>query len=112
MKNQILLIPDAPQGGTGVPPVKPETDAEKIARLEAESATARATITRYESADAERAETEKIVRAKITLGLTRQQALSVIGRQKAHDAEQKQNLGKQKAEREKEYGPSSRRHAE
>ena len=99
MKHPTNLNPDATPSGPGVPPVNPETDAEKITRLESELAAARAAIARYETADSDRAETEKIVRAKMALGLTRQQALSVIERQKAHNAaEQKRKAESATAE--------------
>ena len=82
MNHPLHLTPDAPTGG-GAP--KPETSAQKIVRLESELAAAKAIIARHETADADRAEIEKIVLAKMALGLTRAQALAVIERQKAHN---------------------------
>ena len=82
MKPQLLLNPDAQtETATG----KPETDAAKIKRLTSELATANRRLTVYETADQERAATEKIVAAKVAIGLSREQALAVIERQKQYD---------------------------
>ena len=83
MKHRILLITDT-QTGTGSG--KAETDAAKIKRLTEELAAAKRRLAGYETADQERAVTEKAVAAKISLGLTRDQALAVIERQKQYDS--------------------------
>ena len=82
MKHNLLLIPDQQSGGENP---KPETDAAKIKRLTAELAAAKRRIASYENADQERAAMEKIVAAKMALGLSREQALAVIERQKQFD---------------------------
>ena len=74
-----------PDTQTGTESGKPETDAAKIKRLTAELAAANRRLAAYETADQERAATEKIVAAKMAIGLTREQALAVIERQKQFD---------------------------
>ncbi len=87
MKYQLLLNPEA-QTATGTGTTKPETEAAKIRRLTGELAAANRRLAAYEAADQERAETEKIVAAKMVLGLSREQALAVIERQKQFDKAQ------------------------
>jgi hypothetical protein len=82
---KILRTADAAEGGS---PPKPETPAQKIERLEAE-------IAGYKKADAERSAEEKLIADKVGKGLTREQAIAVIQRQKDHD----QALAEKKAAR-------------
>lgn len=93
MKPHFLLSPEAQ---TETATAKPETDAAKIQRLTTELAAANRRLAAYETADQERAATEKIVAAKMALGLTREQALAVIERQKQFD-QTKAESGKAKS---------------
>lgn len=68
-------------------PVGAETADHKIARLERENQALRQYHDSVEAEKAELAEREKIIEAKTRAGLTRAQAIAVIERQKAHDAE-------------------------
>ena len=93
MKQHILLNPEAQtETATG----RPETDTARIKRLTAELAAANRRLAAYECADQERAATEKIVAAKTALGLSREQALAVIERQKQFD-QTKAESGKAKS---------------
>lgn len=67
-------------------PPRAETTAEKIARLESENAAMRGRITEFDQAEREKAEREKIIEQKMQAGLTREQAIAVIKRQKLVDA--------------------------
>jgi hypothetical protein len=82
MKLRILLMPDTQ---TGAESGQPETDAAKLKRLTAELAAANRRLAACEAADQERAATEKQVAAKMAIGLSREQALAVIERQKQYD---------------------------
>ena len=93
MRQPVLLVPDAQADNATA---KPETEAAKIRRLTAELAAANRRLAAYETADQERAATEKIVAAKMAIGLARDQALAVIERQKQYD-QSKADSGKAKS---------------
>ena len=62
-----------------------ETPAQTIERLTAELAAANATIESFKAQAAQASADEVVIREKMSHGLTRDQALSVIHRQRAHD---------------------------
>lgn len=72
-----LLAATTTEGGGG--DAKPESDADKIKRLEAENEILKKA---KEQTDAD----EKMIVEKMVHGLTREQAIHVIGRQKDRDA--------------------------
>jgi hypothetical protein len=74
--------------------------------LTAENAALRKQIAAYETAEQTRSDKEKQIAAKVTRGLTRDQAIAVIDRQKAADeAVKKKALGSgRKAETKKALG--------
>ena len=78
---KLLFIADPPAGGGGAT----ETPAQTIARLTAELKIATDKIVSYEKADAQRTADEKVIAQKMSLGLSRDQAIAVIKRQKDHD---------------------------
>ena len=85
------FIADAASGGSAkptpqVPGGKPQSDKDRIAELESSLAIANNTITSFEADQAQRAKDEAAIAAKTRLGLSRDQAIAVIARQKAHDA--------------------------
>jgi len=62
-----------------------ETPAQTIERLTAELAAANKTIESFKAQAAQASADEIIIREKMSHGLTRDQAISVIKRQRAHD---------------------------
>jgi hypothetical protein len=89
MKN--LLIADAATGGADT--AKAEKPAETIARLTAENARLNALIAGFEADTAQRAADELLIAQKTALGLTRDQAIAVIKRQREHDEAVKRESG-------------------
>jgi hypothetical protein len=85
MKN--LLIADAATGGADA--AKAEMPADTIARLTAENRRLNALITGFEADTAQRAADELLIAQKTALGLTRDQAIAVIKRQREHDEAEK-----------------------
>jgi len=81
-KSLFLRVADA-SGGNG--PAK-ETPEQIIARLTADNKALAAKVAVYEAAEAERTKEEQVIAEKIAAGLTREQAIAVIKRQKEHDA--------------------------
>lgn len=80
---RLLFIPDPPEGGGGTDTApKSKTPAE----LRAENEALQKRIAELEAAKAEKSEEEKEIAIKVGKGLTRDQAISVIRRQKEHDA--------------------------
>jgi hypothetical protein len=79
MKN-INRIADPATGGGGA------AKAPTVAELQAQLAAANAKIAVYEAKESERAAEEQQISAKVQAGLTRDQAIKVIQRQKDHDA--------------------------
>jgi len=66
-----------------------ETPAQTSERLRAELAAANQTIEAFKAQAAQASADEVIIREKMSHGLTRDQAVSVIHRQRAHDAAEK-----------------------
>lgn len=109
---KIQLSPDATSGGT---PSK-ETQQQIIDRLtaeierltverselKAEVEKCQAKLAKYESADAQRAEDEKLIIEKMTHGLSRPQAINVIERQRNFDG------AKEKSDKSKVPGTKSK----
>jgi hypothetical protein len=62
-----------------------ETPAQTIERLTAELAAANKTIESFEAQAAQAGADEIVIREKMSHGLTRDQAISVIRRQRAHE---------------------------
>ncbi|HLX70780.1 MAG TPA: hypothetical protein VKV04_14220 [Verrucomicrobiae bacterium] len=81
---KVLLNPDSANGGT--PPK--ETQQQMNQRLIARNAELEGRIDKYETAEAQRAADEKIIVEKMAHGLSRQQAINVIHRQRDFDAGQ------------------------
>lgn len=82
----ILFNTDSATGAAKTePPLKMETDAQRLARLEAENAELRAIADRRQAEDDLLAAQEKIIAEKTRVGLTRAQAVAVIKRQKDYD---------------------------
>jgi hypothetical protein len=75
------MAPASSAGGGGA-----QTPAPTVEGLQAENAQLRARIVELEGQQKENAEVEKVVREKMGIGLSREQALAVIRRQKEHDA--------------------------
>ena len=73
-------VPGGAPGTAGGAPALPSVE-ELQKRLEA----ANARIADYQKADATRTAEEKLIAKKMAAGLTRDQAIAVIARQKAHD---------------------------
>ncbi len=67
-----------------------ETAAQTIERLTAELAAANKTIESFKAQAAQASADEVIIREKMSHGLTRDQAISVIHRQRAHDKMEKE----------------------
>jgi len=63
-----------------------ETPQQTIARLTAELAAANKTLSKIAEAKAQAEADEPIIEQKMKVGLTREQAIGVIKRQRAHDA--------------------------
>lgn len=63
-----------------------ETPAQTIARLTAALEEANKTIANFQAEKKQLAEDEKVIREKMSHGLSREQAMAVIKRQKEHDA--------------------------
>ena len=76
------LAPDATTSGSQ----PPETPAQTIARLTAENTRLNTLIAGFEADKAQRAVDELAIAQKTALGLTREQAIQVIKRQKEYDA--------------------------
>jgi hypothetical protein len=74
---------------TTVNPPK-ETPPQTIERLTAELCVARNIITSYEAAEKQASEDEIKIAEKMAFGLTRDQAVSVLQRQRDHDAAARQ----------------------
>ena len=79
-KNLLLLIAD-PAGGNG-----PAVKAPSIEELQNQLAAANDKIAAFKAKENERAEEEREIAQKVSAGLTREQAMKVIQRQKDHDA--------------------------
>jgi predicted DNA-binding WGR domain protein len=62
-----------------------ESNKETIERLAAELATANTTIESFKAQAAQASADETVIREKMAHGLTRDQAISVIHRQREHD---------------------------
>lgn len=84
---KILLTPDSANGGT--PPKETLTQANQ--RLTAENADLRARLAKFETAEAQRAADEKIITEKMAHGLSRQQAINVIRRQREFNTTQEKS---------------------
>jgi len=69
-----------------------ETSRQTIQRLNADNAELKAQLKKHETAEARRAADEKIIVEKMTHGLSRQQAINVIHRQREFDAEPKAKI--------------------
>ncbi|HTB86021.1 MAG TPA: hypothetical protein VK742_20415 [Candidatus Sulfotelmatobacter sp.] len=83
----LLLLAADPAAGNGpakTPPAKTPTIEELQAQLDA----ANAKLADASAADAARIEVEKAIAEKTSKGLTREQAIAVIRRQKEHDEAQ------------------------
>ncbi len=78
-----------------------ETPQETIDRLTAELAAANKIIDSFQAEKKEQTEIEKLIAAKMAVGLTRGQAISVITHQNAHDKFEADQAAK-KAAKEKE----------
>lgn len=76
---RILLIADTPAG-------KPQSKDDRIAQLESENTLLKEQVAADRAADAARAAEEKEIAKKVGVGLTRDQAIAVIRRQREHDA--------------------------
>jgi len=74
-----------------------ETAAQTIERLTAELAAANKTIESFKAQAAQASADEVIIREKMAHGLTREQAISVIKRQRSHDEAEKTQAEKLKA---------------
>lgn len=82
MKKILFLLAADPAAGNGAAqPPKPPT----VEELQHQLAAAKAKIAAFEAKDAERASEEAAIAAKVQAGLTRDQAIAVIKRQKEHD---------------------------
>jgi hypothetical protein len=84
-KFALLLMADAAAGNGPAAPVK-ETPEQIIARLTAENQALADQVAAFEAKETERAAEEKQIAEKVAAGLTRDQAIAVIKRQKDHDA--------------------------
>ena len=73
-----------------------ETPAQTIERLAAELAAANKTIETFKAQAAQASADEVIIREKMSHGLTRDQAVAVIKRQRAHDELEKAQAAKAK----------------
>jgi len=80
----VLRAADAGASAGANPPG--ETPAQTIERLTAENKALHAQVAADEERDAERAAEEALIVSKTRAGLTRDQAIAVIKRQKEHDA--------------------------
>ena len=83
----ILRAPDS-KDKTGAPPIP------TIAELQAQLAAANQTIVELQAAKALASDDEKLIVLKMSTGLTRSQAISVITRQRQYDASE---IGKARA---------------
>jgi hypothetical protein len=77
-----LLSPDA---STGKQQPQPQSDKSRIAQLEAENAQLKKELETFKTQQAQASADEVIIREKMAHGLSREQAQSVIKRQRAHD---------------------------
>ena len=85
MKRILFLLAAAGADGNGpAAPVK-ETAEQTIARLTAENEKLSTRVAADEAADAQRVADELAITAKTKLGLSRDQAIAVIKRQRDHD---------------------------
>jgi hypothetical protein len=89
-----LLIADAGEGGAKP---KLESKDDTIQRLTGELAAANLTIVTFQAEAADRAKTELAITLKMGFGLSRDQAITVIKRQKEHDEAEKQKVEARKA---------------
>jgi hypothetical protein len=78
---KVLLNPDSATSGT----LPKETSQQTIQRLTAHNAELEAQLKEHETAEAQRAADEKIIVEKMAHGLSRQQAINVIHRQREFD---------------------------
>jgi hypothetical protein len=78
---KVVLTPD---DASGTPPK--ETQEQTIERVTAENAELKGQLKKYQTTEAQRAADEKIIVEKMTHGLSRQQAINVIRRQREFDA--------------------------
>lgn len=81
---KLLLYPKNTDGATATMN-QPETDAQKIARLEQENAALQGQINERKKQDEQAAADEEIILAKTRVGLSRPQAENVLRRQREHD---------------------------
>lgn len=79
-----LRTPDSATGGTQ----PKETEQQTIRRLTAHNAELQGQVDEYKIGEAQRAADEKIIVEKMAHGLSRQQAMNVIHRQREFDAAQ------------------------
>ena len=82
---RILFIADPPPGGNGTDAPVKETPEQIIKRLQAENKALTERVNADEQADAQRAADELAITHKTKLGLSRDQAIAVIKRQREHD---------------------------
>lgn len=95
---KILLMSDAPPGGNGGTAITIENLQKEISRLNGELAEANKKIEAFTAAQAQATADEVVIREKMAHGLTRDQAIAVIRRQRAHD-EAEAAAAKAKAEK-------------
>ncbi len=81
----ILLNPDSTSGGSTAAPSK-ETPQQTIARLQSKADELQRQLDSYQARDAQQTEDEKVIVDKMSKGLSRDQARSVIDRQRKFEA--------------------------
>ena len=89
---KILLSPEPanrPPTGKSQPQPQSQSDKSRIAQLESENAQLKKELETFKSQQAQATADEVIIREKMNHGLTRDQAVSVIKRQRAHDEAKK-----------------------
>lgn len=76
-----------------------ETPAQTIERLTAENAELTKQVEGFQAQKVQDSADEVVIREKMSHGLTREQALAVIKRQRAHDALEAEKVAKAKADK-------------
>jgi regulator of replication initiation timing len=89
----MLCMADAPAGGSDAAASAKETLEQENSRLKLENQKLKDAVTASAAADAQRKADELIITEKTKLGLTRDQAIAVIKRQREHDEALKEKRG-------------------
>ena len=98
MKRNILFIADPPPGGNGGNKLTIESLTAEIAAKDAVIASLTEKVNAFTAQAKQASADEEVIREKMAHGLTRDQAIAVIKRQRAHD-EAEAAAAKAKAEK-------------